>query len=72
VLGTGESIVWLLRELIGVDSWALTKRQGKQWVLNEYKLHHNQPPSPKSIDVVNDWLAKEQSRAQTNKKEFSA
>jgi hypothetical protein len=27
VLGTGESIDWLLHELIGVDSWALTNNQ---------------------------------------------
>ena len=43
------------------------KHQGKRWVLNEYKLHHNQPPSPKSIDVVNNWLAKEQSRVHIKK-----
>ena len=38
------------------------KRQGERWVLSEYKLHHNQSPSTKSISIVNDWLAKEQSR----------
>ena len=42
------------------------ERKGERWVLSEYKLHYNRSPSPESIDVVNNWLAKEQSRIHIN------
>ena len=38
------------------------RRQGNRWVLSEFKLRHNQRPSNKTISIVNEWLAREQSR----------
>ena len=42
------------------------EHRGGRWVLREFKLDHNRPPSSKSIDYVNDWLLKEQSRVHIN------
>ncbi|RDH81006.1 MAG: hypothetical protein DIZ79_18605, partial [endosymbiont of Lamellibrachia luymesi] len=59
--GTGESIDWVLRELIGVDSWALTvqwrhyqtRYEAQQDVLDYISMFYNSRRLHSYLDYMN-------------------